>query len=76
MEKARVELKDVIDNSYDILIDDGLFDRSASELKDKPLANVYVIITDNNVEKLHGKKLLKNLFLLSNSYTYILNYIL
>ncbi|MEK7124565.1 MAG: 3-dehydroquinate synthase, partial [Patescibacteria group bacterium] len=31
-----------------------------AELKNKPLANAYAIITDSNVEKIHGKKLLKN----------------
>ena len=61
MEQVRVELKEEIDNSYDILIDEGLFGKLAEELKNKPLANAYAIITDNNVEKIHGKKLLKNL---------------
>jgi len=60
MEICHVDLKKEIDNSYDILIGEGLFKNLAAELKNKPLANAYAIITDSNVEKIHGKKLLKN----------------
>ncbi|MBI2654646.1 3-dehydroquinate synthase [Candidatus Woesearchaeota archaeon] len=61
METIRVNLKEEIDNSYVILIDEGLFDNLANELKQKPLGNYYAIITDTNVGKVYGKKLLENL---------------
>jgi len=61
MEVCRVGLKEDADNSYDIFIDKGLFGNIADELKAKPIANAYAIITDSNVGKLYGKKLLKNL---------------
>ena len=61
MEICRVELKESTDNSYDILIDKGLFNGLAAELKKKPMANVYAIITDSNVGKIYGRKLLKDL---------------
>lgn len=61
METCRVELKEEVDNSYDILIGDGLVDDLVQELKQNPIANAYAIITDSNVEKVYGKKLLKDL---------------
>lgn len=61
MEKVRVDLREETDNSYDILIDEGLFDNLANELKQKPLGNSYAIITDSNVGKVYGRRLLKNL---------------
>ena len=61
METCRVDLKGEIDNSYDILIDKGLFDNLAIELKNKPLANAYAVITDSNVGKIYGKALLKKI---------------
>lgn len=60
MELCHVDLKREIDNSYDILIGEGLIDNLAKELKQKQIANAYSIITDSNVAKIHGKKLLKN----------------
>ena len=61
MEICRVELKEGTDSSYDILIDKGLFNGLAAELKKNPMANVYAIITDSNIGKIYGKKLLKDL---------------
>lgn len=61
MEIVRVDLKEEIDNSYDILIDVGLIDNLAKELRQKPIANAYAIITDSNIAKTHGKKLLNDL---------------
>lgn len=58
MDTCRVELGK---SSYDIVIDKGLFNNLAAELKQKPLGSAYAIITDSNVEKIYGKKLLKNL---------------
>src|SRR3989338_963377 len=60
MEICRIDLRGESDNSYDILIDNGLFENLAAELKRKPIANSYAIITDSNVSKVYGKKLLKN----------------
>ncbi|MBI2559408.1 3-dehydroquinate synthase [Candidatus Woesearchaeota archaeon] len=60
METVGVQLKEETDNSYDILIDGGLFNNLAAELKNKPLGNAYAIITDSNVGKIYGKKLVKN----------------
>lgn len=61
MEVCRVDLKEEEVNSYDILIGVGLFDKIADELKTKPIANAYAVITDSSVGKLYGKKLLKSL---------------
>ncbi len=61
MEICHIDLKDYVDNSYDILIDNGLFDSLAEELKKSPLANAYAIISDSVIGKIYGKKLLKNL---------------
>ena len=61
MEKVRVDLKEETDNSYDILIGEELFDDLANDLKQKPIGNSYAIITDSNVGKSYGKRLLKNL---------------
>lgn len=61
MEICRVDLKEEVGNSYDIAIGRGLFDDIAIELKNKPIANAYAIITDSNVGKIYGKKLLKNI---------------
>ena len=61
MESVHVDLKEGVDNSYDILIGEGLFDNLAADLKNKPIANAYAIITDSNVAKIYGKNLLKNL---------------
>lgn len=61
METIHVGLKEETDNSYDIFIGEGLLGNLAKELKSKPVANAYAIITDSNVEKDYGKELLKNL---------------
>ena len=46
---------------YNVLIGKGLLNRIPKILKKKPLGNNYVIITDSNVKKLYGDKLLKDL---------------
>lgn len=61
MEVCRVDLRKEADDSYDILIDAGLFGDFAVELKNNPVANAYTIITDSNVGKAYGKKLLRDL---------------
>ncbi|MBI2541085.1 3-dehydroquinate synthase [Candidatus Woesearchaeota archaeon] len=61
METVKIDLNKETDDSYDIFIDSFLFDGLADELKRKPAANSYAVITDSNVGKIYGKKLLKNL---------------
>ena len=51
----RVQLKKVIDNSYQVEVASGLLKKIEGYL---PKAHNYVIITDSVVEKLYGKKLL------------------
>ena len=58
MEKVKVRLNKRINRTYGILIDKNLFGKIPEILKKKKLGNKYLIITDNNVEKLFGKKLL------------------
>ena len=60
MEVCHVDLNGTVNNSYDILIGRGLFGSIASELKNKPLANSYAIVTDSNIAGLYGKNLLKD----------------
>ncbi len=73
METVRVDLREEIDNSYDILIDKGLFDNLANELKNKPIANAYAIITDSVVTRIYGNKLLKN-FQNKNLHTHLISF--
>ncbi|MCK5722900.1 MAG: 3-dehydroquinate synthase [Gammaproteobacteria bacterium] len=61
MGKIRVNLKKQIDNSYDIIIGENLLNKIPKELKQRPLANKYIIITDSNGEKLYGNSLLKEM---------------
>lgn len=60
MEICRVELKGAYDYSYDIAIGCGLSEKLAEELQKTQIANAYAIITDSNVEKIYGKKLLQD----------------
>jgi 3-dehydroquinate synthase len=57
MEEVRVNLKKKIDDSYDIVIGRGLFDEIAEGLSKLDLSYV-AIITDSNVKKHYGDKLL------------------
>lgn len=58
MEKVRINLKKAADNSYDILIGSNLLSKIPSDLKNNNIGNKYLIITDTNIEKLFGNKLL------------------
>ncbi len=60
MESCKVNLKEN-NNSYEILIGESLLDSLPSDLTTNKLANSYAIITDSNIEKLYGKKLLVSL---------------
>ena len=57
MNKLRVNLKQNIDNSYDIVIGEDLFEKFVSTLSENPIAYSYVIITDSKVRQLYGEKL-------------------
>ncbi len=59
MEKVHLNLKKQIDNSYDILIDNGILNRIPLDLKKNELGNKYVIITDSNTKKLFGETFLR-----------------
>jgi len=61
MEKIRVKLNKKINRTYEILVDKSLLGKVPEILKKKKLGNRYLIITDSNVEKLFGKKLLSGL---------------
>ncbi len=58
METINLNLKKTIDNSYDILISENLLNKIPLDLKENKIGNRYLIITDSNVEKIFGKKLL------------------
>ncbi|MBI2101552.1 3-dehydroquinate synthase [Candidatus Woesearchaeota archaeon] len=60
MEVVKVDLREEIDNSYDITIGRGLLEGLAMELKKNP-ANKFVIITDSNIAGTYGKRLLNDL---------------
>jgi 3-dehydroquinate synthase len=49
------------DCSYKIIIEPGCISKITEYLKRKPLGNRYAIITDSNVRRLYGDKLLKGL---------------
>ncbi len=63
MSKFYVELKKVVDDSYDIEVGRNLFDTLVDDLKGKLGLGIskYVIITDSNVKTLYGDKLHKKL---------------
>lgn len=58
MEICHLDLKKETDNSYDILIGEGIAGSLAKDLKNRPIASVYAIISDSNVARLYGKGLL------------------
>ena len=58
MEKIRVHLHREIDDSYDIIIGNNLFEKIATGLTKLNLGKI-AIITDSNVKKLYGEKFLK-----------------
>ncbi|MFH1105789.1 MAG: 3-dehydroquinate synthase [Candidatus Aenigmatarchaeota archaeon] len=61
MKNVHVNLRKVVDNSYDIVIEPGCLSTIAKDLKAKPLAYRHAIITDSNVGPLYGASLLKDL---------------
>jgi 3-dehydroquinate synthase len=57
--KLKVNLKKEIDDSYDIVIESGLFDEIPIDIKKNFPASKYAIITDSRVKNLYGRKLLE-----------------
>jgi 3-dehydroquinate synthase len=57
MQKIHVQLDKRIDNSYDILVEQGLFKRIPVLLKKNSWGAKYAIITDSAVAGLYGKRL-------------------
>ena len=57
MGTLRVNLKQSIDNSYDIKIGRDMFEDFVKGLGEDPIAYSYVIVTDSNVRGLYGEKL-------------------
>lgn len=65
MSKFHVELKKVVDDSYDIEVGRNLFDTLLNDLKGKLGKGIsrYAIITDSNVKTLYGDQLLESMLL-------------
>lgn len=61
MESVKVNLHKTEDNSYDILIKEGVLGQIAHDIKNEALAYRYAIITDSNVESLYAGKLHQDL---------------
>lgn len=57
----QISLKHEIDESYDLIFGSNLFPLIARDLKEKPLAERYAIITDSNVKRLYAFSLLSAL---------------
>lgn len=57
MKKITVNLRQVTDNSYDIIIGDNITEYLRKLLVTTPPAHSYAVITDSNVEVLYGKKI-------------------
>ncbi len=53
----RINLKRMVDESYDVVFGLGLFPQIARDLKAQALGSRYAIITDSNVNELYGGKL-------------------
>lgn len=56
--KVKVELRKKIDESYDVIIEDGKSKMLAKEIIKGGFGRKYFIITDSNVERIIGKRLL------------------
>ncbi len=61
MTKIRVDFKKEIDFSHDIIIESGIIEKISSHLRDNPVADKYVIITDYNVKSLYAEKIFRSL---------------
>lgn len=61
MKTLKVKLNKRVNNSYQILIEPGLFQKIPADLKALHLGDRYSIITDSNVRKWYGEDLAKNM---------------
>ena len=63
MSSFRVELKKLVDDSYDVLIGENLQDNLLEDLKAGLVGNIkkIAIITDTNVEKLYARPIYEKL---------------
>tara|TARA_Y100000310_G_scaffold345709_1_gene468609 strand:+ start:12441 stop:13553 length:1113 start_codon:yes stop_codon:yes gene_type:complete len=57
--KVRVNLKKKVDDGYDILIEAGLSKKLAQKIVKDNFGNSYCIVTDSNMKRIFGKKLLR-----------------
>ncbi len=61
MKKIAVNVSSDEDNSYEILIGEGLVKQIAGDLAENSIAHSYALVTDSNVADLYGVKLLSDL---------------
>ncbi len=59
--RVRVKLRRTIDDSYDVIVGDGLMERLAEDLSNKPVGDRYVVVSDSTVMKLYGNALTETL---------------
>lgn len=57
MKRIHLDLKKQTDQSYEIMIEKGLFKKIASDLRMKRFAENYVIISDSRVSRIYASKL-------------------
>ncbi|MCY3827461.1 MAG: 3-dehydroquinate synthase [Candidatus Dadabacteria bacterium] len=61
MKKIEVKVRSNEDNSYEILIGQGLLSQIAGDLVEASIAHSHALVTDSNVADLYGAKLLSDL---------------
>jgi len=61
MHKIKINLKSSPDRSYSIYLENGLFGRISLFLRKNNFAGKYAVISDSNVAKIYGDKLVANL---------------
>ncbi len=61
MPTVKINLRQEIDDSYYIVIGNKITDSLVKELKEKPFGNKYAIITDDNLRKIYGDRLLQRI---------------
>ncbi len=59
VESLHLNLRRVVDESYNILIEHGLLENIPLDLRRDPIGKKYAIITDSHIRKLYGERLLK-----------------
>ena len=68
MSSFRVELKKVIDDSYDIEIGKGLSEKLLTDIQNGLVGNIskFVVVTDSNVKELYAEHILHNFSIFSS----------